>query len=94
MLDARGPIGYIMPEVFSRNIGVVSHKSDIYSFGMMVLEIVGGRKNINDLADYTSKIFFPHWIHTRIVRSIHVRITSETNAEIMKKMILIGLSCI
>ncbi|KAF6151261.1 hypothetical protein GIB67_002960 [Kingdonia uniflora] len=59
MLDARGTAEYIAPEVFSRNFGVVSYKSDVYSFGMMVLEIVGGRKNINGLADRTSEIFFP-----------------------------------
>ncbi|KAF6139702.1 hypothetical protein GIB67_006650 [Kingdonia uniflora] len=97
MLDARGTAGYIAPEVFSRNIGVVSHKSDVYSFGMMVLEIVGGRKNINGLADRTSKIFFPHWIHTRIELKEDLGlhgITSETDAEITKKMILVGLWCI
>ncbi|KAF6173116.1 hypothetical protein GIB67_020708 [Kingdonia uniflora] len=97
MSDARGTAGYIAPEVFYRNIGVVSHKSDVYSFGMMVLEIVGGRKNINRLADRTSEIFFPHWIHTRIELNEDLGlhgITSETDAEITKKMIIVGLSCI
>ncbi|KAK7847853.1 rust resistance kinase lr10 [Quercus suber] len=42
---ARGTIGYIAPEVFSRNFGNVSYKSDIYSFGILLLEMVGGRKN-------------------------------------------------
>ncbi|KAF6173776.1 hypothetical protein GIB67_041751 [Kingdonia uniflora] len=93
MSDARGTAGYIAPEVFYRNIGVVSHKSDVYSFGMMVLEIVGGRKNINRLADRTSEIFFPHWIHTRIELNEDLGlhgITSETDAEITKKMIIVG----
>ncbi|MBA0587296.1 hypothetical protein Gorai_000428 [Gossypium raimondii] len=44
MLEARGTIGYIAPELFCRNIGGVSHKSDVYSYGMMILEMVGGRK--------------------------------------------------
>uniref|UniRef100_A0A0D3CQ17 non-specific serine/threonine protein kinase n=1 Tax=Brassica oleracea var. oleracea TaxID=109376 RepID=A0A0D3CQ17_BRAOL len=35
MLDARGTAGYIAPEVFSKNFGVVSHKSDVYSYGMV-----------------------------------------------------------
>ncbi|KAF6139599.1 hypothetical protein GIB67_033603 [Kingdonia uniflora] len=85
MSDARGTAGYIAPEVFSRNFGVVSHKSDVYSFGMMVLEIVGGRKN---LADRTSEIFFPHWIHTRIELKEDLGlhgITSETDAEITSR---------
>nr|VDD61561.1 unnamed protein product [Brassica oleracea] len=32
MLDARGTAGYIAPEVFSRNFGGVSHKSDVYNW--------------------------------------------------------------
>ena len=47
MVGARGTIGYIAPELFCRNFGGVSHKSDVYSYGMMVLEMIGGRKNID-----------------------------------------------
>ena len=63
---ARGTGGYIAPEVFSRNFGVVSHKSDVYSFGMMVLEMVGRRKNIKAEVDNSSEIYFPHWIYSRL----------------------------
>ncbi|KAB1205153.1 hypothetical protein CJ030_MR7G016797 [Morella rubra] len=46
MTTARGTMGYInTPEVFSRNFGNVSYKADIYSFGMLLLELVGGKKN-------------------------------------------------
>ena len=31
---ARGTIGYIAPELMSRNFGVISNKSDVYRFGM------------------------------------------------------------
>ncbi|KAM4106063.1 hypothetical protein ACB094_04G039000 [Castanea mollissima] len=48
MLGMKGTIGYIAPEVFSRNFGGVSHKSDVYSYGMLVLEMVGGRKNFDN----------------------------------------------
>ncbi|PKI51249.1 hypothetical protein CRG98_028365, partial [Punica granatum] len=44
MLVARGTIGYIAPEVFNRNFGDVSHKSDVYSYGMMLIEMIGGGK--------------------------------------------------
>ncbi|CAH8257695.1 unnamed protein product [Arabidopsis lyrata] len=43
MLHARGTIGYIAPEVFSQSFGGVSHKSDVYSYGMVVLEMIGAR---------------------------------------------------
>ncbi|RVW87477.1 Rust resistance kinase Lr10 [Vitis vinifera] len=45
--NCKGTIGYIAPEVLSRNFGNVSYKSDVYSFGMLLLEMVGGRKNID-----------------------------------------------
>jgi serine/threonine protein kinase len=51
MTTARGTVGYIAPEVFSRNFGNVSYESDVYSFGMLVLEKVGGRKNVDDTAE-------------------------------------------
>ncbi|KAF8050222.1 hypothetical protein N665_2022s0008 [Sinapis alba] len=35
LLDMRGTIGYIAPEVFSRIYGRVSYKSDVYSYGML-----------------------------------------------------------
>ncbi|PHT33600.1 hypothetical protein CQW23_25400 [Capsicum baccatum] len=66
MLGARGTIGYIAPEIVCRNLGGVSHKSDVYSYGIMVLEMVGGRKNVDAGADRTSEIYFPHWLYRRI----------------------------
>ena len=38
---ARGTLGYIAPELFYKNIGGVSFKADVYSFGMLLLEMVG-----------------------------------------------------
>jgi len=43
MLDTRGTVGYIAPEMISRVYGNVSDKSDAYSYGMLVLEIIGAR---------------------------------------------------
>ncbi|KAG8478079.1 hypothetical protein CXB51_027883 [Gossypium anomalum] len=59
MAGARGTIGYIAPEVVCRNFGGVSYKSDVYSYGMMVLEMVGGRKNIDVGVSQTSEVYFP-----------------------------------
>ncbi|KDO38778.1 hypothetical protein CISIN_1g0392311mg, partial [Citrus sinensis] len=47
MTGARGTVGYIAPEVFCRNIGEVSYKSDVYNYGMMIFEMTGGRKNVD-----------------------------------------------
>ncbi|KAG6627501.1 hypothetical protein CIPAW_15G133100 [Carya illinoinensis] len=63
MLGARGTVGYIAPEVFCRNFGGISHKSDVFSYGMMILEIVRGPKNIDVETDHNSETFFPPWIY-------------------------------
>ncbi|KAF8021347.1 hypothetical protein BT93_G1704 [Corymbia citriodora subsp. variegata] len=97
MLGARGTVGYIAPELVIRSIGGVSHKSDVYSYGMMVLEMVGRRKNIEVGVDRTSEIYFPHWIHQRLELQEGQRLHGITNEEdegIAKKMIIISLWCI
>ncbi|XP_060205530.1 LEAF RUST 10 DISEASE-RESISTANCE LOCUS RECEPTOR-LIKE PROTEIN KINASE-like 2.1 isoform X2 [Lycium barbarum] len=97
MLEARGTIGYIAPEVFSRNFGGVSHKSDVYSYGMMVLEMVGGRRNYTAERSHHSEIYFPRWAYQRLVtvEDLNIQcITTIEEEEIAKKMILVGLWCI
>ncbi|KAI3729454.1 hypothetical protein L6452_18114 [Arctium lappa] len=94
----RGTPGYIAPELFSRNFGQISHKSDVYSYGMMILEMVGGRKNIEDDVDHTSEIYFPHWIYKKV--ELHdtklglYGIMNDEENEMARKMIIIGLWCI
>ncbi|PIA33372.1 hypothetical protein AQUCO_04100060v1 [Aquilegia coerulea] len=98
ILGARGTVGYIAPEVFSRNFGVVSHKSDVYSYGMMVLEIVGKRKNVDDVTvDHTSSIYFPQWIYKRLELNQDLGlpgIISNVEEDITRKLILVALWCI
>ncbi|XP_027152916.1 rust resistance kinase Lr10-like isoform X2 [Coffea eugenioides] len=98
ILGARGTVGYIAPEVFCKNIGGVSHKSDVYSYGMMVFEMVGGRKNIDVGVDHSSEIYFPHWIYARLDRGeedlgLH-GISNEEENELARKMIMVSLWCI
>ncbi|KAD3641579.1 hypothetical protein E3N88_30803 [Mikania micrantha] len=98
MLEARGTIGYIAPEVFNRNIGGVSHKSDVYSYGMLILEMIGMNKN-GDAAvgsKSTSDAYFPYWIYNRLEREEYVfdGISSVEETDYVRKMMIIGLRCI
>ncbi|URD92012.1 STYKc [Musa troglodytarum] len=100
MADARGTIGYIAPEVFCRNIGAVSTKSDVYSYGMMVLEMAGGRRDVRAGAgagaDRSSEAYFPEWFYENLDRGGDLGaygVTDETE-EMARKMILVGLWCI
>ncbi|THU64399.1 hypothetical protein C4D60_Mb01t26060 [Musa balbisiana] len=96
MAAPRGTVGYIAPEVFSRNFGAVSSKADVYSYGMMVLEMVGGRKNIDAAVENTSEIYFPHWIYDRLDGKNEIDISglNSENEETVRKMIIVGLWCI
>ncbi len=96
-MNARGTIGYVAPEVHCRNIGRVSPKSDVYSYGMMVLEIVAGRKNIDVGVSCASELYFPHYIYKHLEVGKDLRldgVTTEEEEEIARKMILISLWCI
>ncbi|KEH40321.1 receptor-like kinase [Medicago truncatula] len=86
MTAARGTLGYMAPEVLSRNFGNVSLKSDIYSYGMLLLEMVAGRKNI----DIRSLETF----HDLLEGDIHIHIDDECDYKIAKKLAIVGLWCI
>ncbi|KAL3497381.1 hypothetical protein ACH5RR_040113 [Cinchona calisaya] len=52
----RGTRGYLAPEWITNY--AISEKSDVYSFGMVLLEIIGGRKNY-DPSESSEKSHFP-----------------------------------
>ncbi|RVW18985.1 Rust resistance kinase Lr10 [Vitis vinifera] len=93
---ARGTLGYIAPELFYKNIGRVSYKADIYSFGMLLLEIVGRRKNVNAFAEHSSQIYFPSWIYDRYDQGEDIEIGQATKDEkkYVRKMVIVALWCI
>ncbi|KAI5083736.1 hypothetical protein GOP47_0003479 [Adiantum capillus-veneris] len=60
MTAVRGTPGYIAPEWVSQSI--VSKKCDVYSFGMMALELVSGRKNVElGMMGSSEDGYFPKW---------------------------------
>ncbi|XP_008245710.2 PREDICTED: rust resistance kinase Lr10-like [Prunus mume] len=97
MTTARGTMGYIAPEIFSRNFGNVSYKSDVYSFGILLLEMVGGRKNFKVMEDSTSQVYFPEWIYNLLEQGNDLRIhigDDEADVTIARKLAIVGLWCI
>jgi serine/threonine protein kinase len=93
---ARGTIGYIAPEVYSKQFGLISSKSDVYSYGMMVLEMVGARdKNNTSASVESSSQYFPQWLYEHLDE--YCISASEINGEtteLVRKMIVVGLWCI
>jgi len=93
---ARGTLGYMAPELFYKNIGGVSYKADVYSFGMLLMEMASRRKNLNAIAEHTSQIYFPTWVYDQLNDGKDIEIEDATDEEkkIGKKMIIVALWCI
>ncbi|KAH8971069.1 hypothetical protein BDL97_02G123200 [Sphagnum fallax] len=56
-----GTMGYLSPEYAT--LGKLTEKVDVFSYGVLLLEIVSGRKNI-DLSLETNKIYLLEWAHS------------------------------
>ncbi|KAF5749376.1 Receptor serine/threonine kinase [Tripterygium wilfordii] len=59
----RGTPGYAAPELWMPF--PVTYKCDVYSFGIMLFEIIGRRRNINDI-DVSSESSTHEWFPTRL----------------------------
>ncbi|MED6116041.1 hypothetical protein PIB30_096451 [Stylosanthes scabra] len=96
---ARGTIGYMAPELFYQNIGAVSYKADVYSFGMLLMEMASQRRNLNPHAEHSSQLYFPFWIYDQLAAEENGEIEMETfdleeRSELAKKMFITALWCI
>jgi serine/threonine protein kinase len=96
----RGTLGYAAPEMWSRMYGVVTDKSDVYSYGVLVMEMVGGRKNIDfdHLESRSSQFFYAEWAFKQVEKgefgNLRKGIMSDEDQGIAKRLSLVGLWCI
>ncbi|EXC31505.1 putative receptor-like protein kinase [Morus notabilis] len=93
---ARGTLGYIAPELFYKNIGGVSYKADVYSFGMLLMEMASRRKNVNSAAENSSQVHFPSLVSNQFSddKDIDLGDATEEESKIIKKMMIVALWCI
>ncbi|KAL1532004.1 rust resistance kinase Lr10-like isoform X1 [Salvia divinorum] len=93
---ARGTIGYVAPELINRSIGAVSYKADVYSFGMLLMEMVNLNKDLTRNNDESSK-YFPNWIYDHLNQGRDIDIGSvdeNDDRNIGRKMTIVALWCI
>ncbi|KAJ3686008.1 hypothetical protein LUZ61_015172 [Rhynchospora tenuis] len=97
MTAARGTMGYIAPEVYSRNFGTVSYKSDVFSFGMLLIELIAGKKCTDPDIQIQSDVYFPELVYNSLVRGEELQLGVEvttSDADIARKIIIVAFWCI
>ncbi|XP_027157463.1 PR5-like receptor kinase [Coffea eugenioides] len=85
------------PELFYKKIGRVSNKTDVYSYGMLLMEMAGRRRNVDAHAKHSSQIYFPSWIYDKFDQAEEMEIgdrATEEEKTVTRKLILIALWCI
>lgn len=92
----RGTPGYAAPELWLPY--PVTHKCDIYSFGMLLFEIVGRRRNL-DFSKSDSQQWFPTWVWEKYEQGHLESIVSlcgieEKNREKGEVMCKVALWCV
>ncbi|XP_020083231.1 rust resistance kinase Lr10-like [Ananas comosus] len=93
---ARGTPGYAAPELWKPF--PVTHKCDVYSFGMLLFEILGRRKNL-DPKQSESKEWFPRWVWEKIEKGdmesiLSLSGISEEDRERGERMCKVALWCV
>ncbi|KAE8682692.1 G-type lectin S-receptor-like serine/threonine-protein kinase SD2-5 [Hibiscus syriacus] len=92
----RGTRGYLAPEWITNY--AISEKSDVYSYGMLLLEIIGGRKNF-DPGESSEKSYLPSYAFKmldegKLTDILDSRLTIEGEDERVYTAIKVALWCI
>lgn len=92
----RGTRGYLAPEwVSNRPITV---KADVYSYGMLLLEIIGGRRNL-DMNYDAEDFFYPGWAfkelgNGRARKIVDRRLQGVVDEEEVERAVKVAMWCI
>nr|POF00470.1 g-type lectin s-receptor-like serine/threonine-protein kinase sd2-5 [Quercus suber] len=94
--NLRGTRGYLAPEwIFDH---AISEKSDVYSYGMLLLEIIGGRKNY-DPRQSSDKVYLPTYAfkmreEEKLKEILDPKLETDENDERVITAIKVVLWCI
>ncbi|XP_048137791.1 rust resistance kinase Lr10-like [Rhodamnia argentea] len=96
MTVVRGTLGCMAPELVYRNLGGVSYKADVYSFGKLLMDMASGSKNMDADVEHSSQTCFPIWVHDQLCEGLNVPIknVSKEDRSITKKIMIVALWCI
>jgi len=90
---AAGTFGYVAPEYTM--YGQLTERSDVYSFGVVLLELISGRKALQDVGDYT---LITDWAWALVKAGqweavLDPRMGNRGSAEDMERFVMLALLC-
>ncbi|XP_071699024.1 probable L-type lectin-domain containing receptor kinase S.7 [Rutidosis leptorrhynchoides] len=91
-----GTMGYLAPEYLQ--YGKATDKTDVFSYGVVVLELCCGRRPIEREVDGHKMINLVDWVwdlHSKgsICDAVDKRLNNEFDLEEVRKLLVVGLSC-
>jgi serine/threonine protein kinase len=94
--EIAGTPGYMAPETFL--VGRATVETDVYAFGVLVLEVLCGRKpgNQSEHNDYNNGIVYWLWAlrrEDRILDAVDSKLSGQFDEEEMAGMLVLGLAC-
>ncbi|KAK9077613.1 hypothetical protein SSX86_005950 [Deinandra increscens subsp. villosa] len=92
-----GTAGYLAPEYL--HCGKATDKTDVYSYGVVVLEVCCGRRPIEREVGGMRMVNLVDWVwdlHTNdgVLGAIDKRLNGEFDVEEAKRLLMVGLSCV
>ncbi|KDP39264.1 hypothetical protein JCGZ_01021 [Jatropha curcas] len=91
-----GTMGYLAPEYL--HYGKATEKTDVFSYGVVMLEVACGRRPIEREGDSQKMVNLVDWVwglysEGKIIEAADERLNGEFEEEEMTRLLLVGLSC-
>ncbi|KAG9444048.1 hypothetical protein H6P81_015388 [Aristolochia fimbriata] len=91
-----GTFGYVAPEYAST--GMLNERSDVYSFGILIMEIISGRNPV-DYSRPPGEVNLVEWLKTMVSNRnpegvLDPKIAEKPSSRALKRALLVALRCV